>query len=90
MGDDSGEFIRRVTDPAVVCEGYPTVPACHLQPLFICGVRTKVIAVAFDTESGLREYLGEAQPEVAIGEVDHTQAARSKTIASATASVVIP
>jgi hypothetical protein len=44
--------------------------------------------MALDRQAGISEYFGEAEPEIAIGEIDKSHAARSKTTASSIALVV--
>lgn len=49
---------------------------------------TEVIAVTLDGQARVPEDLTEAQSEIAVGEVDEAQAARSKTTAPSIASIV--
>lgn len=69
-------------------ESHPAFPSDEGEPLFVRSVGSKVIAVAFDCESGVLEDLRKLQSEVAIGEVDDAHAARSKSTASSTVSTL--
>jgi hypothetical protein len=71
-----------------VRERNPTAPPDFGKPNFIGGVVAEVVLVAFDGEAVVSQDLGEAQSEVAVGEVDEGHAARSKTTASSIASTV--
>jgi hypothetical protein len=51
----------------------PRFPTAH----FVGGVRRKVIPVSLDRQTARSENLGKALSEVAIGEIDKRQAARS-------------
>jgi hypothetical protein len=66
----------------------PLTLANLCQPLFVGTVGPEVIAVSLDGESRALQDLREGCAEVAIGEEDKRQAARSKTTASSIASIV--
>ena len=53
-----------------------TLPS-RLKPCLVRCVRRKVILVSLDRETARPENLGKALAEIAIGEIDKAQAARS-------------
>jgi hypothetical protein len=55
----------------------PAALSDRLQPHLVGGVRRKVIPVSLDRQAARPENLGKALSEVAIGEIDKRQAARS-------------
>jgi hypothetical protein len=61
----------------VVGERDPAALADRLQPHFIRRLFSEMVGVAFDRQAGGTEHLREAFAEIAIGEIDKAQAARS-------------
>ena len=88
MADHRRELVRLVADAGVVGEGDPFASADFGQPVFVRTLGRKVIAVALDGETCVFQDLRKEAAEVAIGEEDKRQAARSYTIAPSTTSVV--
>jgi len=87
VADDGFFLVWSVPDATVVRECYPVAATDLGEPFLVGGVVTEVVAVAFNGQSGESQDFWKPQPEVAVGEVD-IQAARSKTTATSTASVV--
>lgn len=55
----------------------PAAFAAGLQPFFVGAIGRKVVAMPLDRKPALYEDVGEGVSEIAIGEKDQTQAARS-------------
>ncbi len=77
MPHDGVALVRFVADAAIVGERDPAALTNSLQPHFVGRVRRKVIRVSLDRQTGRPENLGKALTEIAIGEIDKAQAARS-------------
>ena len=88
MADHGRELVRLVADAAIVGQGDPSAPADLGQPLFVRALSPEVIAVVLNADASASQDLREEDAEVAICEEDKRQAARSKTTASSTASLV--
>lgn len=82
------QFIWFVADSTVVRNRNPSTPANCFEPFLVRRIRSEVVDVALDHDATCSEDLGEASAEVAIGEKDLAQAARSyKTACSISPSV---
>jgi len=77
VSHDSVALVSLIADAMIMGERDPATLANRLQPLFVGRVRRKVICVPLDRQTGRRENLGKALTEIAIGEIDKAQAARS-------------
>jgi hypothetical protein len=77
MADNSVAFVRLVANASVAGERDPTPPADFLQPDFVGCIRRKVIGVTLYRKAAGSENLGKLLTEIAIGEIDNAQAARS-------------
>ena len=75
--DDCCAFVRLVADASVMGESYPFALSDLCQPLFVGTVGSEVIRVSFEGEARALQDLREAGAEIAIGEEDKRQAARS-------------
>ena len=75
--NDGAEFIRFVTDAAIVGERDPAALSDFLQPCLVGPIVGNMIGVPFDLESAGFQNLRESFAEIAIGEIDKAQAARS-------------
>lgn len=75
--DDGRQLIGLVADAGVVSDRDPAVSTNCFEPLFIRGGGPEVIAVSFDPQPGCAQDLGKPFAEVAVGEEDMAQAARS-------------
>jgi len=80
------ELVGFVPDALVVGDCDPAVPTGCLQPFFVWSGRTKVGVVPLYAESGGLENAGELLAEVAVGEKDKAQAARSYRMARSISS----
>lgn len=72
-----GQLVGLVADAGIAAQRYPAALADGAQPFFVGAVGRKVIAVPFDREPTCREDVWEGVAEVAIGEENEAQAARS-------------
>ena len=70
-------FVRLVADAAVVGQRDPAALADRRQPVLVSRIVGKVIGVPLDCQATCPENLAEPLPEVAVGEIDAGQAARS-------------
>jgi hypothetical protein len=77
VADHRREFVRLVADAGVVGEGDPFAPTDLRQPVFVRTLGREVILVSLDTEGRALQDLREDGAEVAIGEENKRQAARS-------------
>lgn len=75
--NDGVELIGFVADATVVGHRNPAVFADGLQPFLVGAIGRKVVAMPLDRKSALYEDVGEGVSEIAIGEKDQAQAARS-------------
>ena len=75
--NDGAEFIRFVTDAAIVGERDPAAFPDRLKPRLVRRIRREVIRVPLDCQTAGFENLRESFAEIAIGEIDKAQAARS-------------
>ena len=81
-------LIGCVSNAFVVSEGYPSPPGDFLEPLNVRGVVKKVISMSLNGQSGLFQNVREDVSEIAIGEENDAQAARSKITASSIVATV--
>ena len=77
MPDDGVALIRLVANTAVVGEGDPAALADLLQPRFVRRVVREMTRVPLDGQAAVLQNLRESLTEVAVGEIDKAQAARS-------------
>ena len=77
MLHDGGEFIRLIANAAVMGERDPATFADLLKPRFVRRIMREVIGVPFDSQAAGFQNLRESFAEIAIGEIDKAQAARS-------------
>lgn len=77
MAHHGGALVRLVADAPVVADRDPAPRADLTQPHFVVGVWVEVIAMPLDDEVSRGEDGRELIAEVAIGEEDEAQAARS-------------
>ena len=77
MFDDSGQFVRFVSNAQVVSESDPALARRFTKPDDVGTGRRKMIDVAFDVNTGVTKNGGELQAEIAVSEENNTQAARS-------------
>ena len=71
-----GELVWRVANPFVMCDRYAIFRAAVFQPLLIGSVRLEQFVMSFYGDTGARKSNGKLLPEIAIREVNQTQAAR--------------
>lgn len=77
-------LVRFVSNSTIMSGRDPAALAHRFKPGLIRRIRREMICVPFDGETARSENFGEAFPEVAIGEVDEAQAARSQRAACST------
>ena len=77
MLHDGIEFIRLVANPPIVRECDPTALADLLEPQRVRRIIGEVISVPLDCQTAGFQNLGELFAEIAIGEINKAQAARS-------------
>ena len=77
MANHGSEFVGLVANASVVRDNHPAALTYRLQPDFVGTVVGKMIAVSLDRRTGGGKNLRKALPEVAVGEKDRAQAARS-------------
>lgn len=77
MLDHRGQFVRLVSDTAVVRDHDPSAPAHRFEPLRVWRVVREVACSAFDLQTGRGENTWKLLSEVAVSEEDPVQAARS-------------
>ena len=77
MAHYGGKFVRRVADSLIVAEGDASVPAAVFKPLLVRSIWREKVVVPLDRKAGGREDIGKAFAQVAVGEIDADQAARS-------------
>lgn len=77
VSDDRIALVRLVADASIMSERDPFAPSDYLEPCFVGGVRREVIGVSLDCQIGKFQDLGKLLSEVAVGEIDDRQAARS-------------
>lgn len=75
--NDSSALIGLVANAMIVGQRNPATLTHDLQPRLVGGVRRKVVVVQFYCKASGFENLGKAFAEIAIGEIDKAQAARS-------------
>lgn len=90
MADHGGKLVRLVANPSIMRDCYPAARADYLQPFFIPVIRREVISVTLDGQSGSCEDGGKSSTQIAIGEENASQAARSYTIACSISAMVRP
>ena len=76
MLNHGGELVRCVANPFVMRDRNAIFRAAVFQPLFVCSIRLEQLVVSFGGDAGAREDSGKLLPEIAISEVNQTQAAR--------------
>lgn len=72
-----GQLVRCVSDALVVRDGNAPVSAAILEPLLVRTIVREEITVSFDDQSRVTQPFREPLPQIAIGEIDAAQAARS-------------
>jgi len=77
MTPNGAELVRLVSDPTIVGDRDPAVLPDVLEPRLIGAVGWEEIVVPLDGQSGVDEDLWKALAEIAVGEKDKAQAARS-------------
>lgn len=77
MGNDRGKFVRLVPDAAVMTERHPATSCGLSQPHVVRTVVREMVNVPLDGQTAAAKNLRELQAEVAVGEENNTQAARS-------------
>lgn len=82
MTHNRSQLVGLVTDPLVMRDRDAAVLPDVLEPLLVGAVVREAIEVPFDGQSGGREDVGKAVAEIAVGEEDKPQAARSYSTAS--------
>lgn len=75
--DDRSQFVRLVTDAAIMGNGHPATLADVFQPGFIRAVGREVIRMPLHMQAGGGQYFWKAFSEIAIGEESAIHAARS-------------
>lgn len=77
MPHDRLAFVGLVADALVVGNGDTALRSAILKPLLVGTARRKQVVMPFDVQAGTGENGGKLLPEIAVGEVDAAQAARS-------------
>lgn len=77
MGNDRGKFVRLVPDAAVMTERNPATSCSLTQPYIVRAIVREVVDMPLDSQPRAAKNLRELQAEVAVGEENNTQAARS-------------
>ena len=77
MPNDGVQLIRFVADAAIVRERNPAAFADYLQPGGVRRIMREVIGMPLDRQPCRPENFGKALSQIAIGEIDKAQAARS-------------
>jgi len=77
MPNHRGQLVRLVANSPIVGQRYPPARADHGEPVFIAGVGREVVAVPLDRETRASQDVGESGAEIAVGEENNLQAARS-------------
>ncbi len=74
---DGIQLVRFVADTAVVSKGDPATLTDNLQPRIVGRLFIEMIRVALDGQASRSKNLRKALAQIAIGEIDKAQAARS-------------
>lgn len=90
MRNDRRELVRLVANPRIVRHCNPASSGHVAKPGLVCAVVSEVVGVTFYLKPGVAKNGRELQSEVAVGEKDDTQAARSYSTACSTSAVVSP
>ncbi len=77
MLHDRVAFVRLIANMAIMSQRDPTTPADFPQPHFVGCVRWKMIEMLLDDEPSRPENIRETLTQIAVGEIDKAQAARS-------------
>ena len=77
VGNNRGKFVRLVPDAAVMTERNPATSCGLSQPYVVRTVVREMVDMPLDGQLGAAKDLRELQAEVAVGEENNTQAARS-------------
>lgn len=75
--DHGSEFVGLVANAGVMCNHNPAALTDGLQPGFVRTVVCKMVAVPLDHHTCGGKDVRKALPEIAVGEKDRAQAARS-------------
>ena len=89
MLNDRCQFIRFVPDSLIMGQRDPSPESNRFQPHWVWAIRWEVISVTLYRKTRFLQDSRKGESEIAIGEERETHAARSKTIASSTASGLI-
>jgi hypothetical protein len=74
---DCVQFVRLVPNPLVMSDGDPTALPHHAEPVLIGRIGREMVLMFLNLQSRLLEDRRKLLAEVAVREVDDTQAARS-------------
>ena len=83
---DRIQFVGFVPNAPIVGHRDPSLVSDFCQPLFIRAVRREMIAVAMNAQASSRQDVRELVAQVAVCEIDNTQAARSYNTACSISS----
>lgn len=75
--DDRGLFVRLVADATIMTECNPLVSSDLFQPVLIGTVRRKEVGMPAHVQPACAEDIGKLLAQIAVGEIDPAQAARS-------------